>query len=166
MLITEGSKLGSFWALARGNPVVSFNLIAFWPLVLRLQRAGDHDPQENWCRDSVGGQHRKARDRHRGCSDHLGGEPLPIEARRQPHLHRRCLPVLDYRRPREEEVRHASSLLCPPPLSLNTLGAAQPKSGILRVGTARARESDVPFIFLSESSQVRHDFKTVVSNSV
>jgi len=28
MLITEGSKLGSFWALARGNPVVSFNLIA------------------------------------------------------------------------------------------------------------------------------------------
>merc|ERR1719387_1019679 len=114
MLITEGSKLGSFWALARGNPVVSFNLIAFWPLVLRLQRAGDHDPQENWCRDSVGGQHRKACDRHRGCSDHPGGEPLPIEARRQPHLHRRCLPVLDYRRPREEEVRHTPSLLCPP----------------------------------------------------
>merc|ERR1719326_789465 len=28
MLITEGTKLGSFWALARSNPVVSFNLIA------------------------------------------------------------------------------------------------------------------------------------------
>merc|ERR1719247_415914 len=28
MLITEGRKLGSFWALAKSNPVVSFNLIA------------------------------------------------------------------------------------------------------------------------------------------
>mmetsp|Transcript_34213 Transcript_34213/g.89606 ORF Transcript_34213/g.89606 Transcript_34213/m.89606 type:complete len:218 (+) Transcript_34213:522-1175(+) len=73
-------------------------------LVLRLQRARDNDHQEDERSHPVRRQHREARHRHRGRRHHSRGEPRPAEADRLRHRHRRRVPLLDHRRPREVQV--------------------------------------------------------------